>query len=519
MRKNVASQVVCFQAVSTTDGSAVTAGTPTIYYTIDGGTQGTGAGTSTHEGNGCWSYVPAQAETNGNHVAYTFSLSGAVSQTVNIYPGSYDYTDSVRLGLTALPNAAADAAGGLPVSDAGGLDLDTILDVAISSRLAPTTAGRTLDVTTGGAAGVDWGNVENASTSVDLSATAISLCDTVTTNTDMRGTDNAFLAASAPTNFADLSITATTGRVDVASIEGSDATDQINAACDTAIETYGLQYLVNTALPTNWATNVTANSALDYLADDGTAVYDRTTDSLQAIADAGGGGPTAAQIADAVWDEAQADHVSVGTFGEVATEIAAILVDTGTTLPALLATAQADLDIITGADGVNLLSATQASIDAIEADTNELQGDWANGGRLDLIVDAILVDTGTTIPGILGTPAGADLATDIAANQTDLDAILVDLADGTVQVGVVRDGAIGAAAVADIFSTTTIAEAYAADGAAGTPAQILYQVQQALTEFSIASTTITVKKLDGSTTASTYTIDSATTPTSRTRAT
>lgn len=30
---------------------------------------------------------------------------------------------------------------------------------------------------------------------------------------------------------------------------------------------------------------------------------------------------------------------------------------------------------------------------AILADTNELQGDWVNGGRLDLIVDAILADT------------------------------------------------------------------------------------------------------------------------------
>ena len=39
----------------------------------------------------------------------------------------YDPNDSVRLGLTALPNAAADAAGGLPISDAGGLDLDTKL--------------------------------------------------------------------------------------------------------------------------------------------------------------------------------------------------------------------------------------------------------------------------------------------------------------------------------------------------------------------------------------------------------
>lgn len=39
----------------------------------------------------------------------------------------YDASDSVRLGLTSLPNAAADAAGGLPISDAGGLDLDAIL--------------------------------------------------------------------------------------------------------------------------------------------------------------------------------------------------------------------------------------------------------------------------------------------------------------------------------------------------------------------------------------------------------
>jgi len=38
-----------------------------------------------------------------------------------------DLNDSVRAGLTALPNAAADAVGGLPISDAGGLDLDAIL--------------------------------------------------------------------------------------------------------------------------------------------------------------------------------------------------------------------------------------------------------------------------------------------------------------------------------------------------------------------------------------------------------
>ena len=36
------------------------------------------------------------------------------------------------------------------------------------------------------------------------------------------------------------------------------------------------------------------------------------------------------EIVDQVWDEVQADHVAAGSFGEVATEIASILVDTGT---------------------------------------------------------------------------------------------------------------------------------------------------------------------------------------------
>ena len=101
------------------------------------------------------------------------------------------------------------------------------------------TAGNTLDVTSTGAAGIDWGNVENQSTSVDLSATSINLTDTATT-----------------------------------------VTNQL----------------------------------------------------------------TAATIADAVLDEALAGHTTAGTLGKAVADI--------------------------------------------EADTNELQGDWANGGRLDLILDA-----------------------------------------------------------------------------------------------------------------------------------
>ena len=42
-----------------------------------------------------------------------------------------DLDDSVRLGLTALPNAAADAAGGLPISPLGSQDLDALDGVSM----------------------------------------------------------------------------------------------------------------------------------------------------------------------------------------------------------------------------------------------------------------------------------------------------------------------------------------------------------------------------------------------------
>lgn len=73
--------------------------------------------------------------------------------------------------------------------------------------------------------------------------------------------------------------------------------------------------------------------------------------------------------------------------GAIKTDTAAILVDTGTTL-------DAKIDVI---DGI---------VDAILADTNELQTDWINGGRLDLILDARASQT-----SVDNLPTNAELAT------------------------------------------------------------------------------------------------------------
>ena len=70
----------------------------------------------------------------------------------------------------------------------------------------------------------------------------------------------------------------------------------------------------------------------------------------------------------------------------------------------------------------------------------------------------------------------------------------------------------------DATWTTAMTESYASDGSAMTPAQALYMILCAVSEFTISSTTVTGKKLDGSTTAMTWTLNDATSPTSRTRA-
>lgn len=67
--------------------------------------------------------------------------------------------------------------------------------------------------------------------------------------------------------------------------------------------------------------------------------------------------------------------------------------------------------------------------------------------------------------------------------------------------------------------TTQLTEAYAADGVAPTLSQLLFLVQQVLTESSVTWPTQTIKKLDGSTTAATLTLASASGTDSTTRAT
>lgn len=107
-------------------------------------------------GNGAgWKFVFINAELQGKSIAVCISDSATkvvedqffIIETYGHASAMYkpDFSDSVRLGLTALPNAAADAAGGLPVSDAGGLDLDTQLGKLVGTIAAGTHQPQTGD--------------------------------------------------------------------------------------------------------------------------------------------------------------------------------------------------------------------------------------------------------------------------------------------------------------------------------------------------------------------------------------
>jgi len=130
-----------------TDGSGLAAvsasSTVNCYYTINPTGPATALALVTNSATGAhtdggWSEIDATnmpgsyrlglsdaivANTGSAHLM----VKGATNMAqlpVELQMVDFDPNDGVRLGLTSLPNAAADAAGGLVISDTGGVDAD-----------------------------------------------------------------------------------------------------------------------------------------------------------------------------------------------------------------------------------------------------------------------------------------------------------------------------------------------------------------------------------------------------------
>jgi hypothetical protein len=290
--------------------------------------------------------------------------------------------------------------------------------------------------------------------------------------------------------------------------------------------------------------------------------------------------PTAAENADAVWDEDATGHQSGGTFGQAIgdpganteTMYAAVVTDAaGTNVAADIIAVKAETASIladTGTDGVVLANdAITAAKIAANAITSSEIADGAitsakfAAGAIDATaiansaIDAATFAAGAIDAAAIAADAGTEIATAVWASGTrsltvlDEDSTTIDI-DNSVWGGGTRTltaldedsttldldatirSAVGLASAnldtqidalptaaenTTAVLTTAMTEAYAADGAAPTLAQALFLIQQILSEKDISSTTLTVKKLDGTTTAATFTLNSATAPTSVTR--
>ena len=395
---------------------------------------------------------------------------------------AYNKLDGVRLGLTALPNAAADAAGGLPISDAGGLDLDAKI-----GALTYTVAGD-VDVNVQSWAGASVAAVHTAgypvvtikdgtgTGEINTNAGAVALVDLVTTTTTATTATNVTtvngLAAGVIT-----AASIATGAIDADAL-AADAVDEIwdEVVVNTLTARVALGLAASGGLGT-FSVNDAGATTTVFITDLTSAVNDFyrdmqltftsgvlagqirvisaytgatktvTLDEATTSAPANGvtfvvSGPhthTVSSIADGVWDEATSGHTTSGTFGEQCkTDIDAILDDTGTAgvvvaslaansitasviaagaIDAATFAADVDAEILsyivddaTRIDASALNTASVTSVPAILVDTNELQTDWTNGGRLDLLIDAILDDTSTA--GVPLTAAAVDAILD-----------------------------------------------------------------------------------------------------------
>ena len=128
------------------------------------------------------------------------------------------------------------------------------------------------------------------------------------------------------------------------------------------------------------------------------------------------------------------------------------------------------------------------------------------------------LDAGNLPADIAALPTAAQNRAEMDSNSTELAAIKADTNELQTDDIPAMINALNDIAASDIL-TTALTQDYASDGAQFTLSQALYMIWSLIAENSSSGTTITAKKLDGSTTSMTFTIDDASDPTGITRAT
>jgi hypothetical protein len=501
MQKNVAGQKIGAQLVSATDGSAFT-GSVTVYVTGDAGTQAAGSvgsGACTHEGNGYHTYAPAQAETNYDLIAFTFTGTGAVPATVQVYTR----WNANTIAVSGTTQTARDLGASVLLSSGTGTGQISLTSGAV--LLQATQTGVTIPTVTTltnlpsipsnwlTAAGIaasalngkgDWnvgktGYALTATTGLGNQTANITgnLSGSVGSVTGAVGSVTAAVTAGTVSDKTGYSLTATTGLGNqtanitgnlsgsVGSVTGAvgsvtGAVGSVTGAVGSvtgsvgSIGTGGIASTSFAAGAINASAIATGAIDADALAADagteiGTAVWASTTRTLTS---AGSGGATAQEV----WEYATRTLTSAGAGGATAQEVWEYATRTltslgnGSGLSAIPWNAAWDAEV--QSECADALTAYDPPTNAEMEARTLVAADYATATALatvDTVVDAILDDTGTA--GVMvasGSKAGYSLA------AAGLDSIVVETGLNARQAL-----AVNAAALAGVLSgaaTTTV---------------------------------------------------------------
>ena len=361
----------------------------------------------------------------------TCDLLVAAAKNAHVAPVIVDITDvnlrdAVRAGLTALPNAVVDAAGGLPISDAGGLDFDAILAAVITNAAGADIAADIIAM-----------KAETVSILEDTGTTIDTKLDDIQGATFATATDS----LEALRNRGDAAWTGSATLSDSGTAQaGSASTITLRAgapAVDNVLEGHLVFISSGTGVGQskaiaengyNGTTKVATIIGAWEVNPDATSVYEVTPDAITEFTAA----PTAAANADAVWDENMAGHTAAGTAGEqLKNDIDAILADTGDMQPKIGAPAGASMSADIAAMKVDTAATLvdTAVIGAAGAGLTDLGG-MSTGMKAEVNVE-IDGALDTAIPGAPTADSmnqrvrSMDLLTE-AAGAGDLAAVLVD---------------------------------------------------------------------------------------------
>jgi hypothetical protein len=288
----------------------------------------------------------------------TLYLKGATNMApclVEIEVVAVNKYDAVRGGMTSLPNANAEAAGGLYTRGTGAGQINQAANGMIDANVvrnagtAITAASGRQEVNVshfGGTAGTfssgrpevnatHWGGTAVASVVIDANleqmkdepitdeaaANWLTFFHSAGDSSTAKVTDLTVFIADVGSNGAGLT-----------AIPWNAAWDaEVQSEAEDALVAKGLDHLVSASVT---GTDITDNSIIaKMVSKSATADWDtfvNTTDSLEAIRDNGGGGGGGSMA----WADLVADNDDVpGSFGKA---IADILVDTGTSIPAAI---------------------------------------------------------------------------------------------------------------------------------------------------------------------------------------